>query len=166
MPTNPFIKQAIKVLTVGALAVTALSPGATAEARNGRPQVDLAGTGTYEMDQFDIFARGVGSVTGTPFDGTATFLLKPDDGTWPKPGECEQGTAGFAVTGKKRQYIWGISIGEVCGQFLQEPTSVTTQVFTAEYSIVDAPKRVRDTEGWIEIRLATDGRMSITLFDS
>ena len=59
-----------------------------------------------------------------------------------------------------------MAIGEVCGQFVQEPTSTATQVFTGEYSIAESSRRLRDTEGWIEIRLATDDRMSITLFDS
>jgi hypothetical protein len=59
-----------------------------------------------------------------------------------------------------------VSIGEICGQSVQQPTDVTTHVYTGDYSIVESPKRVRDTEGWIEIRLATDNRMSITLFDS
>ena len=39
-------------------------------------------------------------------------------------------------------------------------------VYTGDYSIVESLPRLKDTEGWIEIRLATGNRMSITLFDS
>ena len=33
-------------------------------------------------------------------------------------------------------------------------------------SIVESSPRLHDTEGWIEIRLATGNRMAVTLFDS
>lgn len=166
MHINPFTKQSIKMIVTGAIALAAIGTAATAEARPNRSQVNLAGTGVYEMDEFSIFARGAGSVSGRPYAGTATFLLNPDDGTWPEPGECEQGNAGFAVTGTTRQYLWGVSIGEICGQHVQQPTNLVSHVYTGDYSLVESPQRVRDTEGWIEIRLATDNNMSITLFDS
>ena len=166
MHNNLFNKRLTKVLTIGAVAIAGLAPAAIAEGGAKRPQVNFSGTGTYEMVEFDVFARGIGDGSGVPFDGTATFMLRADDGTLPGPGECEGGGANFAVTGRKRKELWGVSIGEICGEHVQEPTSTVTHVFTGEYSIVESTKRLRDTEGWIEIRLATDNRMSITLFDS
>lgn len=159
------INPITKALTIGAITLAGLAPTAIAEARC-RPQVDYSGSGTYEMTDYDLFARGTGSVQGRPFDGQVTFMLRADDGTLPAPGECEAGGANLAVTGRHRQELAAVSIGEICGQFVQEPTSTVTQVFTGQYSIYESTKRLRDTEGWIEIRLATGNRMSITLFDS
>jgi hypothetical protein len=159
------INHITKLLTVSTLAVTGLMSGGYAEA-GSRPQVDFTGTGTYEMVEFDVFARGTTEAYGRPFDGQATFMLRSDDGTLPEPGECEPGGANFALTGRKRQELWGVSLGEVCGQWVQEPTSVVTHVFTGRYSIAESKPRLGDTEGWIEIRLATANRASITLFDS
>jgi hypothetical protein len=149
---------------VGAVAVACLAPAAVAEARC-KPQVDYSGTGTYEMTELDLFARGVGRVRGTPFDGQVTFMLRTDDGTMPAPGECEPGGANFGVVGRHRKELSGVSLGEICGQYVDDVYTVT-QVFTGQYSIYESTKRLKDTEGWIEIRLATDNRMSITLFDS
>jgi hypothetical protein len=161
-----FDKRLTKVLSFGAVAVAGLAPAAIAEGGGRGPSVNFSGTGTYEMVEFDTFARGIGDVSGVPLNGTATFMLRTDDGTLPGPGECEGGGANFAVTGHKRKELWGVSVGEICGQHVQEPTSLVTHVFTGEYSIVESTKRLRDTEGWIEIRLATGNQMSITLFDS
>jgi hypothetical protein len=165
MHINPFSRPATKLLIIAAVAVSGLAPAAIAEGR-GRAQIDYSGTGTYEMIEFGTFARGSGDVDGTPFDGTATFMLRADDGTLPQPGECEGGGANFAVTGRPGQELWGASIGEICGHHVQAPASTVTHAYTGEYSIVESTRRLRDAEGWIEIRLATGNRMSITLFDS
>jgi hypothetical protein len=159
------INPIAKLLSIGAVAAAGLLSGGVAEARS-RPQVDFTGTGTYEMVEFDVFARGTTDAYGRPFDGQATFMLSTDDGTLPGPGECEPGGANFALTGRKRQELWGVSLGDICGHWVQEPTSIVTHVFTGQYSIAESKPRLRDTEGWIEIRLATGNRASITLFDS
>jgi hypothetical protein len=158
------LKPITKAITAGVVGIAALVPAAAAEARC-RPQVDYAGTGTYQMTELDQFARGVGRVRGTPFDGQVTFMLSADDGSMPAPGECEPGGANLAVTGRRHQELSAVSIGEICGQYVDDVYTVT-QVFTGQYSIYESTKRLKDTEGWIEIRLATGDRMSITLFDS
>ena len=163
MHVIPFTKQFTKGVAFAAIALAAIGPAASAGAGVNHPQVDYSGTGRYAVE--GIFARGAGSGHGVPFDGAVTFMLRTDDGTLPEPGECEDGFANFAITGKRRQHLWGVSDGTICGEFVQEPANVT-HVYTAEYSIADSSKRLRDTEGWIEIRLATENRMSITLVDS
>lgn len=155
----------VKLFAGSIAAFAALAPAGFADARS-RPQVDFSATGTYEMLYSDQFARGEGEATGRPFNGTVTYMLSADDGSLPAPGECESGGANFALTGKGRKELWGVSLGEICGQWVQEPTSTVTHVFTGEYSIVESRPPLRDTEGWIEIRLATGNQMSITLFDS
>jgi hypothetical protein len=159
------IKPIITAVAVGATMLVGLTPPAAAEGR-GRPQVDYTGSGSYEMTELDLFARGDGEIHGQPFDGRVTFMLRTDDGTLPAPGTCEAGGANLAVAGRRHQHLVATSIGEICGQHVQEPTSTVTHVFTGEYSVYESSKRLRDTEGWIEIRLATGDRMSITLFDS
>ena len=159
------IKPFAKFVVAGAAALAVIAPAAVGEA-GGRPQVDFAGTGTYEMTQFDLFARGSGDVDGKPpFDGTVTFMLRTDDGSFPVPGECEPGFANFAVQGRGRTELWGTSAGDVCGEFVSESSAVSV-VYTGDYSIVESSPRLHDTEGWIEIRLATGNRMAVTLFDS
>lgn len=149
---------------MGAISLIGLAPNAIAGGRD-RPQVDYSGTGTYEMTEFDLFARGAGEVHGRPFDGRVSFMLRADDGTLPPPGTCEGGGANLAVTGRHRRELQAVSIGEICGQYVQEPTSTVTHVFTGDYSIYESSTRLRDNEGWIEIRLATGNRMAITMFD-
>src|SRR5262245_34679721 len=158
------IRPITKFLTAGAVSVAALAPAAIADA--GRPpQVDYSALGTYSMVEFDHFARGVGDADGRPFDGQVTFMLGTDDGSLPGPGECEPGFANFAVTARNHHELWGSSSGDVCGQFVDEQ-NVATHVYTGDYSIVESTRRLGDTEGFIEIRLVTENRMAVTLFDS
>ena len=160
------VNPAIKLLAGAAAALAAIAPAGIADAGGRRPQVDFSGSGTYEMVEFDHFARGTTQATGRPFNGTATYMLSADDGSLPAPGECEPGGANFALTGRGRKELWGVSLGDICGQWVQEPDSIVTHVFTGQYSIAESTPRLRDTEGWIEIRLATGNTTSITLFDS
>jgi hypothetical protein len=159
-----YINPATKLLAGSAAVLAMLAPAGLADART-RPQVDLFGSGTYTMTEFERFAAGDGTATGKPYAGRVTFMLGTDDGSLPGPGECEGGGANFALTGSKRQELWGVSIGDVCGQYVDQ-TNVVTHVFTGQYSIAESRPRLRDTEGWIEIRLSGADQMSITLFDS
>lgn len=159
------INPAIKLLAGVAATLAVLAPAGLADACGRRPQVDFSGNGTYEMVEFDHFAAGTTQATGRPFNGTATYMLSADDGSLPAPGECEPGGANFALTGSKRRELWGVSLGDICGQYV-DATNVVTHVFTGQYSIAESKPRLRDTEGWIEIRLATGNTTSITLFDS
>ena len=84
---------------------------------------------------------------GRPFNGRPTFMLRAHDGTLPAPGECETGGANFAVIGRKGRELRGVSIGEICGQLVQEPTSVVTQVFAGQYSISESKPRLARHRG-------------------
>jgi len=161
---NMHINPLTKILTAGFVSLAALAPAAIAQAARP-PQIDYSGLGSYSMTEFDLFARGVGDAVGRPFDGQVTFMLRTDDGSLPGPGECEPGFANFAVTAPRHHQLWGTSSGDVCGQFVDEQ-NVATHVFVGSYSIVESTRRLSDTEGFIEIRLATDNRMAVTLFDS
>ena len=63
------INPLAKFVVAGAAALAVIAPATVGEARS-TPQVDYAGTGTYEMTEFGLFARGSGEADGKPFDGT------------------------------------------------------------------------------------------------
>jgi hypothetical protein len=50
---------------------------------------------------------------------------------------------------------------------VQEPTSSVFAVYTADFDLYDASRRGwTDTQGWVSIRLATDGRASVEVHAS
>src|SRR5262245_56268943 len=124
-----------KFVAAGIVSLAALAPAAIAEA--GRPpQIDYSGVGSYSMTEFDQFARGVGDAVGRPFDGQVTFMLSTDDGSLPGPGECEPGSANFAVA-RKHHELWGVALGAICGQFV-DAQNQATHVFLGDYSIAES----------------------------
>ncbi|MBI5088313.1 MAG: hypothetical protein HZB15_05480 [Actinobacteria bacterium] len=151
------LNRLTKTLVAGAVALIGLAPAAVAEARC-KPQVDYSGTGTYQMVEFDVFASGIGRVRGTPFDGQVTFMLRTDDGTLPAPGECEPGGANLGIVGRHRNALSAVSIGEICGQYVQEPTSIDLRIDQASegHRGVDRdPPRHRQLDVDHAVRLVT-----------
>ena len=151
------------VLTVAALAMsTAASPAVAAP----KPLVDLRGAdvGTYSLDAAGT-AHLAGSVTGDPFDGTYVATLAADDGSLPAPGSCEPATGTLDVTSPRRTLRLD-AVGEVCGEF-SDATYVATHRFVGRYVVADATsRRLRGTDGWISLVLATEGRANVEAFDS
>lgn len=153
----------LTALTVAALAVPALASPAVAAPK---PLVDLRGAdvGTYSLDATGT-AHLAGSVTGDPFDGTYVATLAADDGSLPAPGTCEPATGTLDVTSPKRTLSLE-AIGEVCGVFT-DATYVVTHRFVGRYVVTDATsRRLRGTDGWISLVLATEGRANVEAFDS
>lgn len=151
------------MLTIAALAVTTGASPATAAPK---PLVDLRGAdvGTYVLDPAGT-AQLSGSVTGAPFDGTYVATLTADDGTLPAPGSCEPATGTLAVTSPKRSLRLD-AVGEVCGEFA-DTTYVVTHRFLGRYVVTDATsRRLRGTDGWISLILATEGRANVEAYDS
>jgi hypothetical protein len=151
------------VLAVAALAMsTAASPAVAAP----KPLVDLRGAevGTYSLDAAGT-AHLAGSVTGDPFDGTYVATLAADDGSLPAPGSCEPATGTLDVTAPKRTLILD-AVGQVCGEYA-DATYVVTHRFVGSYVVTDAThRRLRGTDGWISLILATEGRANVEAFDS
>jgi hypothetical protein len=151
------------VLSVAALALsTAASPAVAAP----KPLVDLRGAdvGTYSLDAAGA-AQLAGSVTGDPFDGTYVATLAADDGSMPAPGSCEPATGTLEVTSPRRTLRLD-AVGEVCGEYA-DATYVVTHRFVGSYVVTDAThRRLRGTDGWISLILATEGRANVEAFDS
>jgi hypothetical protein len=150
--------------TAAVTAALALAPITSAEAAP-KPQVNYSGMGSYSIiSNGNAVANGTG--TGTPFNGSFQAALQPLDGTLPEPGVCEDGQATIRINGSRGRYAVLFGTGDVCGQYLQPPY-VVTQVFTGRYTVVDSSeRRLRGGDGWFEVRLANDGRASVTAFDS
>ncbi|QBX56079.1 hypothetical protein EXE58_11800 [Nocardioides seonyuensis] len=152
--------------TVVTLAALALTAGASPAFAAPKPLVDLQGTGvgTYALDSAGS-AQLVGSVTGSQFDGTYVATLTADDGALPAPGSCEPATGTLEVTSPKRSMRLD-AVGEVCGEFA-DATYVVTHRFVGRYVVTDATsRRLRGTDGWISLILATEGRANVEAFDS
>jgi hypothetical protein len=152
------------VLIAGALLTAVAAAPADAAPR---PAVDLRGegVGSYVVDDAGT-ARLSGTVTGTPFGGTYTAVLAADDGTLPEPGVCEAATATVDVTGTRGRHLELSGAGQVCGTW-PDATYVVTQSFTGRYVVTDASaRRLRGTDGWFSLILATEGRANVEAFDS
>ena len=157
------LPTALGAVVSGALLVAAAAT--PAEARP--PLVDLRGAaaGSYALDDAGT-AHLTGSVVGEPFSGEYTATLAADDGSLPGPGTCEPATATLQVTGPRDRHLELPATGEVCGEW-SGPTYVVTHDFTGRYEVTDAwPKRLRGTDGWIGVVLATDARADVEAFDS
>ncbi len=153
----------LTALAVAALAVPAIASPAVAAPK---PLVDLRGAdvGTYSLDAAGT-AQLAGSVIGDPFDGTYVATLAADDGSLPAPGSCEPATGTLDVTSPKRTLRLD-AVGEVCGEYA-DATYVVTHRFVGSYVVTDATqRRLRGTDGWISLILATEGRANVEAFDS
>ncbi len=153
----------LTTMAVAALAMPAIASPAVAAPR---PLVDLRGAdvGTYSLDAAGT-AQLAGSVTGDPFDGAYVATLAADDGSLPAPGSCEPATGTLDVTSPKRTLRLD-AVGEVCGEYA-DATYVVTHRFVGHYVVTDATHRkLRGTDGWISLILATEGRANVEAFDS
>lgn len=153
---------ALTVVASLAMATTA-SPAAAA----AKPLVDLRGdgVGTYVIDTAGT-AHLSGSVVGRPFDGAYVARLAADDGSLPAPGSCEPATGTLEVTGSRDRTLRLEAVGEVCGEF-PDATYAVSQRFVGRYVVTDASSRkLRGTDGWISLILATEGRANVEAIDT
>jgi hypothetical protein len=152
------------LMTTGLAAVLALAPMTSAQAAT-KYKVDFDGQGTYTVGA-DGSAVVTGRATGTPFDGRYRAVLRADDGTLPDPGQCEPGSATVRLDGTRGRYLELSSDDEICGQYLQ-PLYVVTHLFTGRYDVtMTSERRLRGGDGFLEIRLATEGRAGVFAIDT
>lgn len=98
---------------------------------------------------------------GRTLIGTLTATIQPDDHSMPAPGECETAIAFVYVDGDRRADTVISGAGDVCGLYLQPP-NVVTHAFTAWSTIEESGmKPLEGSEGFLEIRLANDGRAHV-----
>ncbi len=141
-----------------------LAPATSAEAAP-KYKVNVDGQGTYTVST-DGSAVVTGTATGAPFDGRYRAVLRAQDGTLPEPGQCEAGSATVRIDGTRGRYLELSSSDEVCGEFVQAP-SVVTHVFTGVYDVTStSERRLRGGDGFVEVRLATEGRAGVFAIDT
>ena len=131
------------------------------------PVIDLRGAsiGSYTVDA-DGAARLSGTVAGAPFDGAYDATLASVDGSLPAPGECEPATANVDVTGSRGRTLQLSGTGDVCGTWA-DATNVVTHRFVGRYLVTDAStKRLRGTDGWYSLILATEDRANLEAIDT
>ena len=148
--------------TAGAAALAAAIAAPFAASTVGAaPRVEITASGTAQDQGWRLLA--VTQADGSPFGGTLYGTLKQPFGGWPGAGECKPADAGAYLDGPGATDAWFLASGEVCGLHIDGGNAVR-YAFTGDYLVVDAtPRSLYDTEGWMEMRVAGDGRASVTL---
>jgi hypothetical protein len=62
-----------------------------------------------------------------------------------------------------------VGMGEVCGTYVQPPTSIVSHVFTGTFEVYGEetqPRRLEGVDGFYEIRLADDGTAGVFAIDT
>lgn len=154
-----------RAATVTALAALVALAGEPAGAAP-RPRVDAQGMGTFTTVDDGTVAVAA-STTGDPFDATVTATLVAHDGSLPEPGVCEPATASMRLDGARRRFVELVSSGNVCGKWLQPPTSIVTHVFTGRYDVTaSSQRRLVGTDGFHSITLADNGTANVLAIDT
>ena len=166
MSPSPARPRLWRVLAAG-LAILAIL-GATSPAGAAKPpRVLLTGgdhwfthpVGSYQV----VLGRAdvqLGKQTST---GDLVANVVPDDHSLPAAGECESSLTSVWVTGDGDSPDVNITgVGEMCGHFVQEPVSVVVYSFTGEaYFEEVGSRRLNNKVGFLDIRLAQDGRAHV-----
>jgi len=163
MPTHPRRRLAL-ALTIGTLVTLgAANPADAAK----RPSFLLTGGDrwfTHDVGYPVVLGPAEIQLNGRrTLVGELSATIHPDDFTMPAPGECETGIAFVSVEGRPRAADTMISsAGEICGHHVQAPDSVVTHTFTGPATIEESGRRRLEGEtGFLEIRLAEDGRAHV-----
>lgn len=144
-----------------ALAVGAVAAATAPASATGHAPLALSGTGTHLPPEWGL-TRIAADVDSRTLDGTFTAGLRID--TMPAPGECEPAWMDFAVHDGRHWFDF-VSLGEVCGHSVQAPTSLVSAVYTGDFDLYDSSRPgFTDTQGWVSVRLATDGVASVEVY--
>ena len=157
-----------RITRLTALAVAALAVPAIACPPSPRPSRSwtfVAPTSARTRSTRRAPPTSPGPSSATPSTGRTSPTLAADDGSLPAPGSCEPATGTLDVTSPKRTLRLD-AVGEVCGEYV-DATYVVTHRFVGHYVVTDATHRkLRGTDGWISLILATEGRANVEVFDS
>ncbi len=155
------MRKLTTLLLAAALVVAASTTGADPASAARHPRVAVSGSGTHQPPEWGL-TRVQAEVEGRRIDGTFTAGLRLD--AVPAPGECVGAWANFAIQDGRHWFSF-VSQGEVCGHSVQEPISSVYAVYTGEFDLYEASRRGwADTQGWVSIRLATEGRASVEVY--
>ena len=144
-----------------ALALAALTATTGPAAAKGGAPIGFSGTGTHEPPEWGL-TRVQADVDGRVLDGTFTGGLRIP--RMPSPGECAPAWMNFAVQDGKHWHDF-VSDGEVCAHSPQPPTSTVFAVYTGDFDLYESSRPgFTDTQGWVSVRLATDGSASVEVY--
>jgi hypothetical protein len=149
-------------LAVAALAtLSAIAPAGAAKP----PRAVITGgdhwfthpVGWYEV----ILGPGEVQIGKRTYTGDLAANVQPDDRSMPAAGECEPGSGLVVIDGDDVD-VRLVSIGQVCAHHPQEPISVVVYSFTGDASTeVTGARKLQLRSGFLDIRMALDGRASV-----
>jgi hypothetical protein len=152
------------------------SAGADAgqERRSTAPALTLGGTGTWQIREWinDVVVNGTGELSernGRTREVLVAAVIQTDDRTLPAAGECESAFATMSAYGVRNVDLTLVGMGEVCGTYVQPPTSIVSHVFTGTFEVYGdetSPRRLEGVDGFYEIRLADNGTASVFAIDT
>lgn len=143
------------------LAVAALTAATGPAAAKGGAPITFSGTGTHQPPEWGL-TRVQADIDGKVLDGAFFAGLRIP--AMPAPGECGQAWMNFAVHDGGHWYDF-VSLGELCAESPQPPTSVVFAVYTGDFDLYDSSRPgFADTQGWVSVRLATDGTASVEVY--
>lgn len=167
MSTHPRWRRALALTAAALVTLGTLASAATTAGAAKAPDLLLDGGDhwfTHDVGWYPV-VQGPAEVHlgNRTLTGQLSAVVQPDDHTMPAPGECEGAITFVFVEGDRPSAdLFLSSAGQVCGQWVQEPTNVVTQVFTGVMTIEEAgAHRLEGTEGFLEVRLAVDGRANV-----
>jgi len=157
------MKKIISTVVLAALALVGTVATASTVAAKPSPKVELFGQGDYETDEWGRTAVHA-TVTGRPFDGSFSAGLQLAHDQFPDPGTCRDADPLFVVWEGHRSLDF-ISWGEICAV---EPGGVVEFVYTGAFDLYETSghRGLVGTDGWLEMRLMTDGSAAVTIVDS
>ena len=163
------LAAALVLALLGGLAATVSATAAPAS--HHRPVLTVNGSSTWAARPHgDVVVNGRAEVTrrsGATRTVELAAVIGPDDRTMPSPGECERAVSTLTIYDRGRLEVTLIGDGDVCGHHPQPPTSIVTHVFTGRYEVLDTTRRqLAGTDGFFEVRLATDGTASAFAIDT
>ena len=160
-PARPVRRAALGLTLGAALLLGAVGPAGAARS----PRLTVTGDGqwsTHPVGWYEVvLGTGEVQVGRTTFTGDLVANVQPDDRSMPAAGDCERGMASLFVEGDDR-LLELTGVGDVCAHHPQEPTSVVVFSFTGDaYAATTGTKKAPARVGFVDIRMALDGRASV-----
>jgi hypothetical protein len=151
-------------VTVGlVLTLGTVTPASAAKS----PKVTLTADGswfTHPVGWYEVVVGRADIQAGKrTVTGDLVANVRPDDSSMPAAGTCERGSSTVEVDADdEAPDVRVTGVGDLCGHHVQEPTSAVVYSFTGvAYSEQVGSRRLHAREGFIDIRMAHDGRASV-----
>lgn len=161
--TRACLRLAAILTTAGLLTVSAASPAGAGRS----PKMTLTADGswfTHPVGSYEVVLGRAEIQNGSRTTvGDLVANVRPDDSSMPAAGTCERGMSNLEVDVDGNAPDLRITgVGDLCNHHVQEPTSAVSYSFTGvAYAEQVGSSRLHSREGFIDIRMAHDGRASV-----